>query len=291
MNWIQSTNAKEIGTLYLIFSVFAFILLLISHLVYILPLSIVLDHLTVFKILTFYLLLHLSNNNQETGSNLPGNRGIPNSNGVNPTPAMPSSGNSEGFGVYNINRNKIQQDGTLSDTIISLIVCGTVGLRIKLARTGSLIKIFLIIGITIAVDSLGRVAQNIINDPNYIFSHYINRRANLSGRTTANVYINNDKTKPLTVSTSDTGAASIHKLGSGSFNPLIGSGCLNSENSGSTDNLEPYKNMIVDIDIAKISEKIFNKIAEYLDYIFEPVQLSFSTEVMSNQIQNLSILL
>ena len=289
MNWIQSTNAKEIGTLYLIFSVFAFILLLISQLVYILP--IILDHLTVFKNLTFYLLLHLSNNNKETGSNLPGNRGIPNSNDGNPTPAIPSSGNSEGFEVYNINRNKIQQDGTLSDTIISLIVCGTGGLLIKLSRTVSLIQIFLILGITIAVDSLGRVAQNIINDPNYIFSHYINWRAILSGRTTANVYIDNEKPKPLTVSTSVTGAESIHKLGSESSNPLVGTGCLNSGNSGSTDNLEPYKNMIVDIDIEKISEKIFKKIAEYLDYIFEPVQLSFSTEVMSNQIQNLSILL
>ena len=46
-----------------------------------------------------------------------------------------------------------------------------------------------------------------------------------------------------------------------------------------------------DIDFGKLSESILNKIAEYLDYIFEPVQLSFSNEVMSNQIHNLSILL
>lgn len=47
----------------------------------------------------------------------------------------------------------------------------------------------------------------------------------------------------------------------------------------------------VDINLGEIFENIMDKIAEYLDYIFQPVPLDFPIQVMSNQIQNLSILL
>jgi len=43
--------------------------------------------------------------------------------------------------------------------------------------------------------------------------------------------------------------------------------------------------------LGEIFESIMNKIADYLDYIFQPVPFNFSNEVMSNQIHNLSILL
>lgn len=45
------------------------------------------------------------------------------------------------------------------------------------------------------------------------------------------------------------------------------------------------------IDLEKTFENIFNQGVEYFNYLFEPIQLNFSTEIMSNQIQNLSILL
>jgi len=59
----------------------------------------------------------------------------------------------------------------------------------------------------------------------------------------------------------------------------------------SSDISEPSKNMIGGEKLGEIFESIMNKIADYLDYIFQPVPLNFSNEVMSNQIHNLSILL
>jgi len=44
-------------------------------------------------------------------------------------------------------------------------------------------------------------------------------------------------------------------------------------------------------DLWKLPESIINQAAAYLEKFFEPVQLSFSNEVMSQQIQNVSILL
>jgi len=61
-------------------------------------------------------------------------------------------------------------------------------------------------------------------------------------------------------------------------------------NGGSSS--EASKNMIGgDFDLGKLSESIVNQMADYLEKIFEPVQLSFSNELMSQQIQNLSIYL
>ena len=47
----------------------------------------------------------------------------------------------------------------------------------------------------------------------------------------------------------------------------------------------------VDIDLAQISDSILTKIVNYLSNIFEPVQHSFTIDIMSNHIQNISILL
>ena len=46
-----------------------------------------------------------------------------------------------------------------------------------------------------------------------------------------------------------------------------------------------------DIDFLKFSDTIISKIVNYLNYIFEPVQPNFTIDVMSNHVQNLSILL
>jgi hypothetical protein len=59
----------------------------------------------------------------------------------------------------------------------------------------------------------------------------------------------------------------------------------------SSDISDPSKNIIGGENLGEIFESIMNKIADYLDYIFQPVSLNFSNEVMSNQIHNLSILL
>jgi hypothetical protein len=69
---------------------------------------------------------------------------------------------------------------------------------------------------------------------------------------------------------------------------------ISSGNNGavtSSDISDPSKNIIGGDKLGEIFESIMNKIADYLDYIFQPVSLNFSNEVMSNQIHNLSILL
>jgi len=47
----------------------------------------------------------------------------------------------------------------------------------------------------------------------------------------------------------------------------------------------------VDIDLTQIYNSIQTKIVNYLSYIFEPVQHSFTIDIMSNHIQNIGILL
>ena len=49
--------------------------------------------------------------------------------------------------------------------------------------------------------------------------------------------------------------------------------------------------MGIDIDLAGICDSVLSKTVNYLNYIFEPVQHSFTIDVMSNHIQNISILL
>jgi hypothetical protein len=45
------------------------------------------------------------------------------------------------------------------------------------------------------------------------------------------------------------------------------------------------------LDIAKFYDTVLSKIVNYLNYVFEPVQHSYTIDVMSNHIQNLSLLL
>jgi hypothetical protein len=68
----------------------------------------------------------------------------------------------------------------------------------------------------------------------------------------------------------------------------LGSG--SSSISGGTD--EIAKSMMgIDIDLAKISSNVISKIVNYLNYVFEPVQHTFTNEIMSTHLQNISLLL
>jgi len=58
--------------------------------------------------------------------------------------------------------------------------------------------------------------------------------------------------------------------------------------TGGTD--EIAKSM-VGIDFSKYYDSVLSKIVNYLNYMFEPVQHTFTIDVMSNHIQNLSLLI
>ena len=137
---------------------------------------------------------------------------------------------------------------------------------------------FFILSTTILAESASRLITNSLNDPSYIRAQIHNMRAIWQGDDSANVYLNSHAVQGTGVNSSNT------LPGSSLVSPSV------SSSAGVTD--EIAKNMLgVDIDLAKICESILSKIVNYLNYIFEPVQHTFTIDIMSNHIQNISILL
>jgi hypothetical protein len=157
-----------------------------------------------------------------------------------------------------------------------------------LIRNGPPTQRFLLIGGVLVADNVGRVIQNMINDPNYVLAHVTSWRAIWRGADAVDVRLDPGTENRLNSVTTSGSEPVINSSSLGGNGAAVNSSGIN-ESSGLA---EPSKNIIGgDINLGDISESIINKIAEYLDYIFQPVQLNFSNEVMSNQIHNLSILL
>jgi hypothetical protein len=210
------------------------------------------------------------------GSNLQGNSGFQNGSGGNGgNPGGLPGGNNEGIGSYTTERRIVHEDSSWSNTIRTLFINGSGGWRLMLSRNGTPAQRVVIIGSSLIVDAFGRVIQNVVNDPNYAAAQH---RAwliiwNSRNRNSTTVHVD-----PVTQQT----------ISSGSNSGIVNTGTPGTGASST----EVSKNMIGgDFDLGALSESILNKIADYLDYIFEPVQLSFSNEVMSQQIQNVSIIL
>jgi hypothetical protein len=70
----------------------------------------------------------------------------------------------------------------------------------------------------------------------------------------------------------------------------LGSGSSSANVTGGTDEIAKSI-MGIDIDLEKYFEGVIFKIFKYLNYIFEPVQHSFTNDVMSNHVQNLSLIM
>jgi hypothetical protein len=72
---------------------------------------------------------------------------------------------------------------------------------------------------------------------------------------------------------------------------------LSISNNGSVNTVTPDPNVsepsqsLIGIDLGELTESIINQAVAFMEKSFEPVQLSFSTEIMSQQIQNVSIIL
>jgi len=82
----------------------------------------------------------------------------------------------------------------------------------------------------------------------------------------------------------------VSTVGSSTSGIFMGSGSSSSSVPGGTDDIAKSI-MGVDIDFAKIYETVISKIVNYLNYFFEPVQHTFTIDVMSNHIKNISLLL
>jgi hypothetical protein len=105
----------------------------------------------------------------------------------------------------------------------------------------------------------------------------------------ASIYLNNQAEQAATASNSSSSLPGSTVGGSTSGN-FMGSGSSSSSVPGVTDDIAK-STMGIDIDFAKIYDSVISKIVNYLNYVFEPVQHTFTIEVMSNHIQNISLLL
>ena len=245
--------------------------------------------MSVFQFCNEDYFLKMSGNNP--GSNLTGNSGIPENGGSNPGGLPGGSSNSGPFGGYHTNRQIVHEDGSWSDTIRSIFIYGTGAIRFHLLRNGPPSQRIFILGGALIADGTSRFIQNAVNDPNYVLAHVTNWRAIWRGSDTVDVDISQDtRTENIVQSVTNSNSAS----GPVNNNSSSLSNENNSGLTGSSDLPEPTKNIIggdLNLKVKEIFENIMDKIAEYLDYIFQPIPLDFPIQVMSNQIQNLSILL
>ena len=248
-------------------------------------------------------ILQMSNSNP--GPGMPGNQGTPGSSGSpNNLGGNPGGfpGGPEIIHTHNTNVQIIHDDGSWSNTIRSLFIYSTGGLRFwaNLSRGGSPTQRIFIIGTTVLGYQLSRVLQNTVNDPTYVLRHSRNWNLVLRSEDSASVQVdpstdqsfqNAESSRRVPESKPESGVGSEGSSGSGnvggSGNVIEPSGA-----SGSGETGEIAKNMIGgDIDLGEIFETILKKIAGYLDFIFEPVLVSFSNDVLANQIHNISIIL
>ena len=157
-------------------------------------------------------------------------------------------------------------------------------------RGGTPAQQLFIISTTILAESTSRVLINSLNDPTYLRAHISNIRAIFGDNDSASVFLDSNAMAAATgANSSSTLAGSTLGVGPESNTEIINGSVISSGSvSGGTD--EIAKSM-VGIDFAKIYDSVLSKIVNYLNYMFEPVQHTFTIDVMSNHIQNLSLLL
>jgi hypothetical protein len=165
---------------------------------------------------------------------------------------------------HSTNVQVIHVDGSWASGIRSLFIYATGALRLSLLRGGGTpsSRAF-IIGSTIGADAVSKIINNTINDPKYILSQFNNWRTLWDGQSeTAEVYVEGDKE---TTSAVKDICQSI-KDGSNNFIP-----------DGKA--------------LDEISNSIVSKFMGVFKSILEPVKVTYSNELLANQLNDLSILL
>jgi hypothetical protein len=159
----------------------------------------------------------------------------------------------------------------------------------SLSRNGAPSQQLFILGSTILAEGAGRLITNAIIDPNFIRVHYKNIRAILHGDDTANVYFN-PQAEQAPIETNSTSCLPGSSVVDSTSGNILGSNSSSSSVPGGT--YEIAKSILgVDIDLVKFYDTVLSQIINYLIYIFEPVHHGFTIELMSNHVQNISVLL
>lgn len=170
------------------------------------------------------------------------------------------------------NTTIIHDDGSWSNTIRSMFIYGTGGWRMYLIRSGGTpTSRAFVIASTMGADIAGRILSNSINDPSYVSRFRSTWRTN---------WIHKDE-----------GVAQVNMTN----DPITSNHLKNiaeSSNTSSTTSTETFKKFISDSNGADdIGEKFISNILQILKPVLEPVQVSYSNEVLANQIQFISIVL
>jgi hypothetical protein len=159
-------------------------------------------------------------------------------------------------------------------------------------RGGTPTQQLFIVTSTIIAESASRLLINSLNDPTYLRAHFSNIKAMLRDNDSASVYLESNAMGAATGETSSSTLSGSAVVVGPVSNPEIIPGSISYSGSVPGGTAEIAKSMLgLNIDITKIYESYLSTIVNYLNYLFEPVQHTFTIDVMSNHIQNLSLLL
>jgi hypothetical protein len=181
--------------------------------------------------------------------------------------------------TQNTNTQIIHDDGSWSNAVRSLFIYGSGGYRLYLTRGGTPGSRFVIASSTILADNISRIITNAINDPAYINNHLNAWGFNLSG-STASVSVNQGGSLDRAISQAQSNAAQAANQAASQTSSSNNSGSNMSNNFISGDN-----------GIEDITNKLLQNLMNYIKPFLEPVQVSYSNELLANQIYGLSIML
>jgi len=182
----------------------------------------------------------------------------------------------------------IHDSGNISNSIRSLFIYGTGALRWQLARSGSPGSRAFVIVTTIGGDMVSRAVQNAINDPSYINRFWSNVTGSWTNKQegAARVDLSQSDIDKLTAykNVSNTGS------GAGSTTSSTSSGTGSTTGSGTGSNTGT-SNFISDNNLDELYNKLLGNFLNSIKSILEPVSVSYSNEVLADQIYGISILL
>lgn len=179
----------------------------------------------------------------------------------------------------------IHNDGSWANTIRTLFIYGTGAMRLQILKGGgTATSKFITVAGTVGADYVSKILNNTINDPGYVREHYKNWRLILGGDDASTAYVYTDSDKVTSKSMDEAISAVTSK-----------SSTVSDSVSNSTGSNNTGVNKFISDDgingIDEISNKIFSYIMDTLRPILEPVKVSYSNEILANQIYDISILL
>lgn len=180
------------------------------------------------------------------------------------------------------NTQIIHDDESLSNAIRSLFIYGSGGFRLYLARGGTPGSRFAIVSTTIIDDNISRIITNAINDPAYISNHLNSWGFNRDGVLSASANQGSTLDRAISQAQVQTQAQAAQAAGQAASQ-------TSSQNLGSSNIGKIF--ISGDNGIEDMTNKILNNLMDYIKPILEPVQVSYSNEVLANQIYGISIML